>query len=125
MKYRKGFVTNSSSSSYVCDVCGEEASGWDLSLHDAEMLECENGHIFCESHMIGTIPDYDESDEEFDRYSAPTTMCPICMFQHLMPKDGLAYLLKQMGVTKEELLHKISEEYQSYGQFMADIRTLR
>ena len=36
-KYRKDFVTNSSSSSFVCDVCGETASGWDMGLSDAGM----------------------------------------------------------------------------------------
>lgn len=55
MKYRKSFVTNSSSSSYICDICGEEASGWDLSLSEAEMYECENGHTFCESHIQKVI----------------------------------------------------------------------
>ncbi|NPV13095.1 MAG: hypothetical protein HPY57_15115 [Ignavibacteria bacterium] len=52
MKIRKGFVSNSSSSSFVCDVCGQDVSGWDMSLHDAEMYQCENGHTFCEDHAI-------------------------------------------------------------------------
>jgi len=47
-KYRKDFVTNSSSSSFVCDVCGETASGWDMGLSDAGMYQCENGHTICE-----------------------------------------------------------------------------
>jgi hypothetical protein len=50
VKYRKSFVTNSSSSSYICDVCGEDASGWDMTLSEANMYECENGHVFCEDH---------------------------------------------------------------------------
>lgn len=51
MKYRVGFVTNSSSSSYVCEVCGHDESGWDMCLSDAEMVQCVNGHTFCEDHM--------------------------------------------------------------------------
>lgn len=51
-KYRLGFVSNSSSSSFVCDVCGEEASGWDMDLSECEMFECENGHIICNEHMV-------------------------------------------------------------------------
>lgn len=47
MKFRKSFVTNSSSSSYVCEICGRTESGWDLGLGDCEMMECVNGHIFC------------------------------------------------------------------------------
>lgn len=49
MKIRNGFVSNSSSSSFTCDVCGETYSGWDACLSEAEMYECENGHTFCES----------------------------------------------------------------------------
>jgi hypothetical protein len=52
MKIRNGFVSNSSSSSFVCNVCGYERSGWDMNLWEAEMIECENGHIFCDTHAI-------------------------------------------------------------------------
>ena len=55
MKYRKDFVTNSSSSSFVCDICGRDESGMDMSLSDAGMYECENGHTFCDKHFIGHI----------------------------------------------------------------------
>ena len=53
MKIRNGFVSNSSSSSFICDVCGHDEAGYDLGLEDAEMYECQNGHIFCESHEVG------------------------------------------------------------------------
>ena len=51
MKYRKDFVTNSSSSSFTCDICGAEESGWDYGLSDVCMVRCENGHEFCEHHL--------------------------------------------------------------------------
>lgn len=47
MKFRKDFVTNSSSSSYVCEICGRTESGLDMGLSEAEMMECVNGHTFC------------------------------------------------------------------------------
>jgi hypothetical protein len=47
MKFRKDFVTNSSSSSYVCEICGRTESGYDMGLSDCEMYECINGHVFC------------------------------------------------------------------------------
>ena len=51
MKIRLGFVSNSSSSSYICDICGEDATGYDISLEEYEMYVCKNGHVFCEEHM--------------------------------------------------------------------------
>lgn len=52
MKFRKDFVTNSSSSSFVCEICGAEGSGFDASVEDFGMFECKNGHILCQEHML-------------------------------------------------------------------------
>jgi hypothetical protein len=51
MKARNGFVSNSSSTSFTCDVCGEDVSGWDLCISDSGMCQCQNGHTFCEEHQ--------------------------------------------------------------------------
>lgn len=59
MKYRKDFVTNSSSSSYVCEICGREECGMNLSLSDCDMMECVNGHVFCKDEAL-KIPDKKE-----------------------------------------------------------------
>ncbi len=50
-KYRLGFVSNSSSSSFVCDFCGAVESEYSRSLDDFEMSSCEHGHEFCNCHM--------------------------------------------------------------------------
>ena len=48
MKKRYGFVSNSSSSSYTCQVCGEQGEYYD----ECPTIECTNGHEFCEEHLL-------------------------------------------------------------------------
>lgn len=79
-KIRNGFVSNSSSSSFVCDLCGYETSGWDMCLSEAEMFECENGHTLCDEHMLEPTQEWlneyiykikeicQVSDEEFNEW---------------------------------------------------------
>lgn len=57
MKIRKGFVSNSSSSSFVCDVCGNVESGYDASASEMGFANCENGHLFCEDHIVKNLTD--------------------------------------------------------------------
>jgi hypothetical protein len=52
MKTRQGFVSNSSSSSFICCLSGHMESGMDLSKSEAGMVECENGHTFLEKYQI-------------------------------------------------------------------------
>ena len=85
-KFRKSFVTNSSSSSFVCEICGRVETGYDLGLSDAEMYECVNGHIFCADEAL-EIPDKKElikmilennwsrlSEEELDTFDEETLL---------------------------------------------------
>jgi len=51
MKIRRGFVSNSSSSSFICVICGAAEGGYDVSLEDCGMVECFNEHIMCEDHV--------------------------------------------------------------------------
>ena len=149
MKFRKDFVTNSSSSSYICEICGRNESGWDLSLSECEMMECVNRHIFCcdealerpsKKEMIqmilenewnkerwddniGNYRDFTEDelvvmdkDELFDEfcsesgyYDVPECLCPICNFIEYSEYDLSAYLLKEYGVSRDEVFEDVKK----------------
>ena len=64
MKIRMGFVSNSSSSSYTCDLCGVTASGWDIDLAECGLVQCENGHTYCRDHAENWNKQSDISREE-------------------------------------------------------------
>ena len=152
MKFRKDFVTNSSSSSYICEICGRTESGFDMSLSDCEMMECINGHIFCcdealekpsKTELVKTILEnewhktskynwstgnYDEKEYtesellEFDDdnlfcdfcteggyWNVPECMCPICQFIEYSEYDLSAYLLKEYGVSRDEVFEEVKK----------------
>ena len=148
MKFRKDFVTNSSSSSYVCEICGRSESGWDMCLSDCEMMECVNGHVFCcdealeqpsktemikmilengwNNHWDRNIRDYRDYTEEeisaidediiFDEwitdggyYEVPECLCPICQFIEYSEYDLSAYLLKEYGISRDEVFAEVKQ----------------
>ena len=55
MKIRKGFVSNSSSSSFVCEVCARVESGYDMGYEEAGFCECQAGHGFCSHHTTFSV----------------------------------------------------------------------
>lgn len=61
MKIRKGFVSNSSTTSFTCEICGNSESGWDsVGITDFGFFQCENGHVLCLEHKL----DVDLTTEE-------------------------------------------------------------
>ena len=133
MKNRQGFVSNSSTSSFVCDICGETYTGWDASPSDNDCSSCENEHIFCNSHIEEykfEIPRVPSCEHEFDREAFdycpecgnykwdededgdgyyPASACPVCQFVTYSEDEMSQYLEKTRGVSREEVFAKVKE----------------
>ena len=139
MKYRKCHVTNSSSSSFVCDICGRVESGWDIGVEDAEMYECVNGHTFCwdealinygdkedlirmileegwnKTYSRDIIPEEKLNNMEWEDlmeftengYCVPEGFCPICNFIEYSESDLSKYLLKEYGISRDEVFAEV------------------
>ena len=114
MKYRSDFVTNSSSSSYICEICKREDSGYNLGLSDLGFVECVNGHIFCEEHLINKETN---EDEDFDSWSIPSECCPICQFKEISNDDLDIYKNVLLKKTNDELKEQIKNGFKDYNNF--------
>jgi hypothetical protein len=51
-KYKLDFVTNSSSTSYICEISGERESGMDADAEDLGFYLCSNGHEYLEKYRL-------------------------------------------------------------------------
>jgi len=119
MKRRKGFVSNSSTSSFVCCVCGSIESGMDLCMSDVDMFQCEAGHCMhfdcgkletsiAEKIYEGAIDDYD--------YEVPPKYCPSCKLTTVGNHDLLGYALKKLKIGKMDLIQEIKDKFENLGE---------
>lgn len=103
MKVRLGFVTNSSSSSFICEVCGDTSSGWDMCLSESYMSECENGHIVCNCH-IDTEKHKEEIEKRFYKEARE-----ILKERQGKDKELIAYLLRESKTIEDILKLPVDE----------------
>ncbi len=111
MKIRQGFVSNSSSSSFICNVCGESSEGWDASPWDSEYesYQCLSGHVFCREEQVGEDITPEEYQEARENEGVPIDRCPICTFSVFSERELHQYLLREYGVTTEFVLAEIKK----------------
>jgi len=131
MKKRLGFVSNSSSSSFTCEICGTTESGFDTSASDCGFVECENGHLLCGEELLEDAKsaeeiyaeNHDESEEDYNEklesfrdnsnYGSDVyaeEFCPICQFMVSSKPDLERYLKKKYGITDEEVFAEIKKQ---------------
>lgn len=110
MKFRMGFVSNSSSTSFTCDVCGYSESYFDsIGIEEFGMIECVNGHTICRTEMLEKWEQTEEEEEE-DIYQCPERCCPVCKFTVFSERDLAGYLLKKHGISRDEVFAKVKME---------------
>jgi len=119
---RLGFVSNSSSSSYLCEICGEIESGMDADPSDFNMVHCEDYHCFhdrCLSEEMRkeTYRELEE-DDDWDGYEIPKKHCPICNFKIIDSFDLQRYVVK----TNHNIINEIKERFKNYEEFRKFLR---
>lgn len=110
MKIRNGFVSNSSSSSFICNLCGEVESGYDLSYQDCDMATCVHGHVFHLYHTTKCIPEEVKAKMLFETY-----------------KENLNYTNKQikdLTDTSKPVPKYLTERVERYEEVFKDYETL-
>lgn len=106
MKIRTGFVSNSSSTSFVCAICNEV----DENESDYFCNECEKEfHSACLSDEILDKMTDDDDDKEFEE------VCPICNMIVLDNEDLLRYILRLNS--RKNYLKEIKEKFKTYKEF--------
>jgi hypothetical protein len=123
MKIRNGFVSNSSSSSFVCCISGEVESGYDLGIRDAGYYECKNGHVFCESFVLPAKDQEEDEEEEWDWHGlVDPSRCPVCQLKEFDKDDLIAFALKKLGTNRKELGKEIAFKFASYDEFQSYLK---
>ncbi len=87
------------------------------------MVECVNGHEFCEEHLLAEVEvekhneDNEDDEEEEEEYEVAANRCPLCSLQIVSDNNLLIYLLKKQNLKEEDVTAKIKEEFVTYSNF--------
>jgi len=126
MKTRLGFVSNSSSCSFVCDLTGEVKSGWSWGIEDVGMYGCINGHRFNKEYVLNpdkikvwarTIKHKANPDGFVDYRELPASFCPICQMKEILAPDLAIYLRTEHPDLYTKIKEEIRDKFKTYKQF--------
>lgn len=129
MKIRTGFVSNSSTTSFTCELCGETEAFHDSCSHiDFGFHICEKEHCLCEAELLDGWEEFEEPDEsdyedpkEYEKMykrwdeaqnmcaDIPSDYCPICQFQEFSQRELILYLQKQNPTPINDILTEIKK----------------
>jgi len=79
MKIRNGFVSNSSSSSFVCEITGEAFEVRDGCFWEVDLCQCKNGHIFKKKFLVPWKPKFPSKEEMLTALDGITDSKRACM----------------------------------------------
>ena len=108
MKVRIGYVSNSSSSSFICDVCGRVESGYDASPTEFYMYKLECGHTICMSETnkkitLGQVADFVDGSNLTGLLNE---------IKEKIKENGRDFIIPDSEL--EEILEEIENEFGSY-----------
>ena len=133
MRIRLGFVSNSSSSSFTCQVCNKTVECMDDNRpSDVGLIECENGHVFCEKHpkafakklkkQYNKKENIDKSIEGWKYYTISSDICPICQFNTVSEGDVSSYILALNKENRKSIKKEMLSIFKSRKEFLKFIR---
>lgn len=118
MKSRNGFVSNSSSSSFICAICGELESGWDVGCSDFDMFRCRKCgrevHIGCVNFSDELQSDFDCSDYNLEEM--PSKFCPFCNMERISQDMILWYMYKKYHTDEFKEVAEIKSKFRTYDE---------
>jgi hypothetical protein len=119
MKTRNGFVSNSSSSSFICEICGTLETGYNCGPAEVGFEVCEHEHIFCKKHLDKVDKEITYKEDDYWGGEAVTEdCCPICTLKDIDDSLLLRYLKHKFSVTEKEVINEIQRDFKNLAELL-------